>query len=197
MHFECIAHVFKKKKRLLTFALLGILSIFLLLLLLPWAPKGAGADVRVTTSDGATCLHVAAERGLVDVMQFVLTVQPGMAIDAPTNDGYTALHLAAGQYSTPAIEYLADKGASLDARLPDCGSTPLMVAARRGLEKNVLALLRLGADADAHGTAAVYKQTALHLAARQPNAKVIEALVDQVPPRLPFLSFVCFFVFVK
>jgi ankyrin repeat protein len=115
----------------------------------------AGADKDVATRDGLTALHCAAFRGQVKVVQHLLAV--GAHRDVLDNRGFTPLHHAAiGHF----ILKTSNAGVTRFQELPNIHVTK--------------ALLDQGSDAFVASEEGV---TALHLAASNNNAAVVEALL--------------------
>jgi ankyrin repeat protein len=105
-----------------------------------------GANPNVPTRDGSTPLMVAsgfgarrggdeeiADRaGRADPLDAVkMFVEAGAAVNAVNDTGNTALHYAAQTGSSRIVEFLAAKGATLDARNKQ-GKTPLDIANAKG-----------------------------------------------------------------
>ncbi len=65
------------------------------------------------TTEGATCVHIAAERGLVNVLQTLLRARPELDVMSATDAGLTPLHLAAGHHSVAMLELLVARGAQV------------------------------------------------------------------------------------
>ena len=107
---------------------------------------GAGANATVSTDDGSTCLHAAAERGVIHAISALLASQRNFDVNLAADDGKTALHLASEGRSEGIITLLLRAGAELEARIESTGATALMMAARVGSEAAVKALLTAGAD---------------------------------------------------
>jgi hypothetical protein len=102
----------------------------------------ARADPRIKTSEGVTSLLVATglgtERGrrdekrAIEAVKLVLALDPNTDINAPAGggiygDGRTALHAAASLGWKDMIQFLAERGANLDAK-DMYGLTPLEIA---------------------------------------------------------------------
>jgi len=124
-----------------------------------------GADPHLTLKDGSTALMIAAGVGRVDerrnqeedakALEAVkLALELGMDVNAAKVRGRTALHGAASIRANAIIQFLAEKGANLEAKDKQ-GNTPLRIAAgrfpragdgaNRVYEKTADLLLKLGA----------------------------------------------------
>jgi ankyrin repeat protein len=97
------------------------------------------ADATNTTDE--TPLMMAALRGAMEPAMRL--IERGARLD---RSGWTPLHYAASGPSTAMVKMLLDRGAPIDARSPN-GTTPLMMAARYGVEEAAALLLERGADA--------------------------------------------------
>lgn len=64
-----------------------------------------------TLADGATFLHIAAAKGLLDVVQVL--VEGGAAVDPRDLDGWTPLHAAAAWKSPSVVHCLVSGGADV------------------------------------------------------------------------------------
>ena len=141
---------------------------------------------RVARAVGATALHVAAERNLVDVARRLIRRRV-VAIDAKDGEGRVALHIAAklghvdfaimllGDY-----ELLRGIGAINSPRTrcnikDKVGWTPLHYAARFGQPAVVKKLRRYGANATLVNTAG---SNALRIAATAGHVDVLKLLTD-------------------
>ena len=101
------------------------------------ALAAGGADPRLSTEDGTTPLMVAAGLGRLqdrteeeekNALEAVkLAVELGADVNAANKDGETALHGAAYRGANAIIQFLADKGAKLEAK-DRYGQTPLSIA---------------------------------------------------------------------
>lgn len=100
-----------------------------------------GFDVNALNDAGESPLMLVAIRGQLDLARRLL--ERGAAVNLP---GWAPLHYAASGPATALVELLLAHGAEADAASPN-GSTPLMMAARYGNERNVDVLLARGADA--------------------------------------------------
>jgi ankyrin repeat protein len=103
--------------------------------------RSAQLDVDRLNASGESALMMAALRGRVDWMRRLL--ERGAK---PHQDGWSAIHYAATGNQPAAVALMLDRGAPIDARSPN-GTTPLMMAARYGVEGSVDLLLARGADA--------------------------------------------------
>lgn len=94
----------------------------------------AGADPKLTPKDGTTALMAAAGIGWRDgktkgteaenLEALKLCIQLGLDVNAKNNQDETALHGAASRGADSIVQFLADKGAKLDAK-DKKGRTPL------------------------------------------------------------------------
>jgi ankyrin repeat protein len=123
----------------------------------------AGADARSANPEGETALHLVARSGNVEAAK--LLVKARAQVDARENfGGQTPLMWAAARRHPAMVEYLASKGADVNARshvrdykrvataesrakfLDRGGFTPLMYAARENCRECVDVLLKYKAD---------------------------------------------------
>jgi len=106
-----------------------------------------GAEVNAFhDEDRMTCLMAAADRNKPEIIK--LLVASGSWVDAEDNSGKTALMYAA--YNLEAVEVLVSLGADVNVKHEDSLLTPLMLAANAGASEVVDALIRAGADLNAH-----------------------------------------------
>lgn len=97
-------------------------------------------DVNVLNASGESPLMLAALRGEKDWCMRLLARGAKAQID-----GWSPIHYAATGPNPAVVALLLDRGAAVDALSPN-GSTPLMLAARYGVEASVDLLLARGAD---------------------------------------------------
>ena len=121
-----------------------------------WSPE-EGFALKLGFSERATALIRAAGTG--DVRLVRLLVESGAPVDDPCMcaDHESALVTAVNIGATDVVEYLLDRGASLDQSAFDGESTALHVAVHRNRHDLVTRLLAAGADpakTDAHGRTA-------------------------------------------
>ena len=96
--------------------------------------------------NGATALHIVAERGTLQVVECLL--EAGIDKDAVNNCNATALHLAAGNGLLRIVQWLVEAQADVNVR-SDAGNTPLINGAASGDPAIVKCLLEAGADKNA------------------------------------------------
>jgi ankyrin repeat protein len=98
-------------------------------------------DVDRLNASAESALMMAALHGRVEWMRRLL--ERGAR---PHREGWSPIHYAATGPQPAAVALMLDRGAPIDARSPN-GTTPLMMAARYGVEGSVDLLLARGADA--------------------------------------------------
>jgi ankyrin repeat protein len=107
-----------------------------------------GADIEAgDTVTGARALHHAARMGHAGLPAARVLAAAGADVNAGAFHGETPLHLAASYGHIGMIAFLAESGASLEARDTE-GVRPLEAARRLGRMVGVETLLRLGARED-------------------------------------------------
>ena len=130
-------------------------------------------DINARTAMGATALHIAAERGGADIVEYLLSRRADPKL--VDKRGRTALLAALGAGEVKAAEALLRHG--VDVELGDEeGTTPLHLAAAKGMESIFRALLdplrKLEVDArNAEG------RTPLHLAAAADQVEAARSLL--------------------
>src|SRR5262245_30841861 len=108
-----------------------------------------GADVNAAEADGATPLHLAAEREDRDVVRALL--ERGANPQAPNRYGVTPLSVAAATGNAAVLTLLLDAGADPNTTAAEA-ETALMAAARTGRVEAITLLLNRGAQVNAHET---------------------------------------------
>jgi ankyrin repeat protein len=106
------------------------------------------AQIDAATKDGETALYKASLKGHADVIKLLLDAG---ADSQKGYKGWTSLHAAVDEGHVEAAEVLLDYGASLDAKLPSSGETPLDIAQRK-INSKMITLL-----ADDYGRKALKK----------------------------------------
>ncbi|MGH7244835.1 MAG: ankyrin repeat domain-containing protein [Phycisphaerales bacterium] len=98
----------------------------------------------------STALHIAASKGLVEILETLLTVDGKDFLNTFDSDlSWTPLHHAARDKQEAAARILIDAGADPNAHDESrIGSTPLDVAIENGCAPIVSLLLKAGADPD-------------------------------------------------
>ena len=163
---------------------------------------------------GQTPLHVAAEKGFVDVVR-VLVQRMGVDLDVPDDAGWTALHWASairrekGAEACDIVKILLDAGAEVGAVTKDKGDSALHFAAANGHLEAVKLLCEKGANVNRINEE---DSTPVHVAAQRGNTDIIKFLNsnggdisrrdsagevhagDATFPYIPYLSIFFFFL---
>jgi uncharacterized protein len=138
------------------------MRVFNLLLSQPNIKLESAAD------NGNTALMMAAFKK--NKAALLALLEKGAQVNRP---GWTALHYAAAAGDTEIMRILLDQHAYIDAESPT-GMTPLMIAAREGMEDAVKLLLAEGADARLKDRG--FKSTAGEFAERAEKPWIAEAI---------------------
>ncbi|XP_033121320.1 serine/threonine-protein phosphatase 6 regulatory ankyrin repeat subunit C-like isoform X2 [Anneissia japonica] len=134
-----------------------------------------GVPLHMPNKSGAVCLHAAAKRGHTAVVKSLL--QKGAMVDARTKENYTALHVAVQHCKPLVVQTLLGYGAQVQLQGGTAMETPLHIAARiKEGEKVAEMLLKSGADVNA---VMANGETAMHIAARFGQLKMIQALLEE------------------
>ncbi|XP_074641301.1 uncharacterized protein LOC141899048 [Tubulanus polymorphus] len=134
-----------------------------------------GVPLHMPNKSGAKCLHAAATQGHTSVVKALLL--KGALVDATTKDAYTALHVAVEKCKPQVVQTLLGFGAEVEIKGGTGLETPLHIAARvKDGEKCAEMLLKSGANVNASRENG---ETALHIAARHGQLKMINALLEE------------------
>ncbi|KYO45257.1 transient receptor potential cation channel, subfamily N, member 1 isoform A [Alligator mississippiensis] len=134
-----------------------------------------GVPLHMPNKKGVVCLHTAAKMGHAAVVKVLL--QKGADVDARTRENYTALHIAAQHCRPLVVQTLLGFGAQVQPKGGQAEETPLHIAARiREGEKVAEMLLNSGADVNVEQENG---ETAMHVAARHGNRRMIAALIEE------------------
>ena len=135
----------------------------------------AGANPNAAQGDGLTALHLAAEKGSLEVTRLLIDAKANVEARSRIG-GYTPLHVAAQNAHAPVVTALLAAGASPRATTTTGGSTPLHLAAKAlNGEAAVRALLDKGADVNAREGSA--GQTPLMFAAAYGRTATVRELM--------------------
>lgn len=129
---------------------------------------GDPASVNAKNDDGVTPLWVAAQKGQVEVVTFLL--EKGADIEAKAW-GVTPLWIASQEGRADVVTALIRKGAAVEAKRED-GVTPIYIATNNGQIDVVKVLLAKGAKRDV----LVNGMTPLQVAEKDGNKDMIEVL---------------------
>ena len=135
-----------------------------------------GADPNVAQGDGLSALHLAAQKGNLEVVELLLGA--GAKVEAKTQIGeYRPLHLASEGAHAAVVRALLEAGADPGAVTTTTGATPLHLAAKTvNGEGAVRELLEHGAPVNAEEAAA--GQTALMFAASYGRVAAVRELLS-------------------
>lgn len=130
-----------------------------------------GANINVKTREGASLLHLAAQRQDQHCCDFLLArgANPNLASD----DGITPLHTAVVYGGVENLRLLLSKGADPNAKRSD-GNTGLHLAIEHDRKAELEMLLDNGADVNAQNG---QKFTPLHCAAIKRNSVISQTLI--------------------
>lgn len=116
--------------------------------LLVRAFKQGQLDPRWLEGEGHGLLHAAAATDTVELLR-ALVVDKGVSPNLRDAKGYTALAAAVDNRMNEAALFLLDvPGIEVNTRLDSSGTTPLMLAAKRGMLEVVTRLVAKDADVD-------------------------------------------------
>jgi ankyrin repeat protein len=100
----------------------------------------AGTDPNVAQGDGLTALHVAAEKGNLEIARALIEARANVETKTRLG-GYTPLHLAAQGGHLTVAQALIDGGAAVGAVTTTTGVTPLHLAAQAVNGEPIIRLL--------------------------------------------------------
>ncbi|XP_065565753.1 uncharacterized protein LOC136030611 [Artemia franciscana] len=124
------------------------------------------------TMGGFTSLHISAERGHLELVNFLLKNKAD--VNRRTDRDVTPLHLAALNGHLLVVKALIQKGADVNALVIE-GCTPLHYAVENGHEQIADILLEHRANVNAVDKA--YNYAPLHYAAKDGHEKIVSALL--------------------
>jgi hypothetical protein len=132
--------------------------------------------VNLATNDGGTPLFIAAQKGHLGVVKWL--VEEGKAnVKFAMSDGYTPLFIAARKGHLGVVKWLVEEGKANVNLATNEGATPLFIAAQEGHLRLVKYLVR---EAHADLTPLFEDITALHIAAFRGHAKVVLVLLKHM-----------------
>ncbi|XP_056095595.1 receptor-interacting serine/threonine-protein kinase 4 [Rhinichthys klamathensis goyatoka] len=134
----------------------------------------SNCNPNLPNTQGATPLHLAAEKRLKGVSEILLS-RKTTNVNAKDEDQYTPLHFTAQNGDEALTRLLLDRSASIN-EIDSQGRTPTHIACHHGQENVVRVLLSRGADVHVKGKD---DWTALHLAAWKGHLGIVKLLVKQ------------------
>lgn len=139
-----------------------------------------GVDINAKNADGSAPLHLAAEKRVPSIPQFL--IDHGANIHAKDKDGMTPLHFLTksrmDSLTHRLIQYMLERGADVNAKNDD-GWTPLHFVAKNEKTEYIQAmkiLVEAGADVNAAANDGI---TPLHLAMPHVVTAPMKYLVEQ------------------
>ena len=102
----------------------------------------------IQTEEDSSPLILAVQNGNIEVVQYLLSLEPKLDINKKDNEGKSALHYASLQNIFSLVELLVDHGADVNAR-DSYGSTPIYFATYFKLTRIASYLIDHGADVNA------------------------------------------------
>lgn len=120
-----------------------------------------------------TPLHIAAEWGPLEIVQFLL--DKGANVNAKSTQGNTPLHYAAKQNEAAIAQLLLERGAAINDQRSLDGWAPLHFAAFNNSTETLQLLLERGANVDIQNKD---KETPLVLATRKDHAGAAQLLLE-------------------
>jgi ankyrin repeat protein len=139
-------------------------------------------NVESATSQGVTALHMASQKGHLDVVRYLIE-QGGANATATTNhpDGWNALHYASNRGHLPVVQYLVDNGhyANIEAATDYRGMNALHHASHGGRLDVVQYLIeQVHVSVESRDN---YGLNALLHASHNGHLAVVQYLTEQVP----------------
>ncbi|MCM8534400.1 MAG: ankyrin repeat domain-containing protein [Lentisphaeraceae bacterium] len=131
--------------------------------------KGNVGLLNIRDKNGNTLMHMAAECGHQNVVEFLL--KKGALINRKNSEGNTPLHLSVSNRKSNALAFMVKKGANVNAR-NNSGESPLHLAVWSTVY--VEKLLDAGADINARDN---FSDTPLNHAVENDNIKSVDKLL--------------------
>ncbi|KAL3310961.1 Ankyrin-2, partial [Cichlidogyrus casuarinus] len=124
---------------------------------------------------GSVCLHAACEMGHVQMVRTLLARKAN--VNARNKAGFTPLHVAVERIRPAVVELLLGNKAQVNTRTSKDGRSALHIAACIGRgERSAEMLIKSGADVNQRMQNG---ETALHLASRVANLRMVETLLRE------------------
>ena len=77
--------------------------------------SGFGNDIHVPTNAGVNCLHIAADKGYLNICEALID-KHNFDVYAADNEGWTALHFSAQNGSYELVKFFVDKGTDINLK---------------------------------------------------------------------------------
>ncbi|KAI1235231.1 hypothetical protein IHE44_0002871, partial [Lamprotornis superbus] len=134
----------------------------------------AGAKINRVNRNGRNLLHCAAQRGHIQIMEFIMEDLDDVCVDETDKTDRTAFHLAAEYGQLEVVEFLIRLGCSHSAKDKE-ENTALHLAAKNGHLSVLEKIIDVGVDLDEKNSEGL---TALHLAAEGGHSLCVKLLVE-------------------
>ncbi|XP_058702944.1 ankyrin repeat and death domain-containing protein 1A isoform X2 [Poecile atricapillus] len=134
----------------------------------------AGAKINRVNRNGRSVLHCAAQRGHIQVIEFIMENLEDVCVDETDKMDRTAFHLAAEYGQLDVVEFLIRLGCSHSAKDKE-ENTALHLAAKNGHLSVLEKIIDVKVDLDEKNSEGL---TALHLAAEGGHSHCVKLLVE-------------------
>ncbi|XP_027135693.1 ankyrin repeat and death domain-containing protein 1A isoform X2 [Larimichthys crocea] len=133
-----------------------------------------GAKLNCKNKDGLSMLHCAAQRGHINLLEFIMEDLEDICLDRVDKSGKAALHLAAEHGQPKVVEFLIGMGCTHGLKDKE-ENTALHLAARSGHTDVLQKIIETGINIDERNLDGL---TALHLAASGGHYECVKLLLE-------------------
>jgi len=131
-----------------------------------------GANIHSTVKGGRHLVHLAAENGNIELLEFLLNLGGSIDINIKDDKDYSAIHIAVLSGNLKFIKVLLEKGVNVN-EMNYNGNTPLHIAAKKGKDEIIRFLIEHCIDPKNNEN-----QTPLHLAVYKNNLQAVKILIE-------------------